>query len=138
MLSPCLTLTLKSMDVSTFPMMRLTMLLLYMRLIYEHSLEGAPYFLSMAMSSVWLVVSKALNNSATDTHVGSLYTFLRCRMILIVNVKSCHPTPGVDPKWHFTPCLLIILNSLPHMMLLHTLFHVSIRVTHLHFLGSVV
>ena len=33
MLSPCLTPTLKSMDVSNLPMMRLNMFLLYMRLI---------------------------------------------------------------------------------------------------------
>ena len=51
MLYPCLTPTLKSMDVSTLPMMRLTMLLSYMRLIYERSLGGVPYFPSMAVSS---------------------------------------------------------------------------------------
>ena len=44
MLSPCLTPTLKSMDISTLPMMIWTMILLYMRLIAEHSLWGAPYF----------------------------------------------------------------------------------------------
>ena len=49
MLSPCLTPTLNSMDISTFPMMRLTILLSYMRLIAERSLLGAPYFPSMAM-----------------------------------------------------------------------------------------
>ena len=51
MLSPCLTPTFKSMDVSTLPMMRLHMLLLYMRLIAERSLGDAPYFTSMKMSS---------------------------------------------------------------------------------------
>ena len=51
MLSPCLTTTFKSMDVSTFPMMSLTIILLYMCLIAEHSLGGAPYFPSMAMNS---------------------------------------------------------------------------------------
>ena len=52
MLSPCLTPTLKSMDVSTLLMMRLTMLLSYMRFITERSLRGAPYFPIMFMSSV--------------------------------------------------------------------------------------
>ena len=51
MLSPCLTPNLKSMDVSTFPVMISTMLLSYIRLIAERSLGGAPYFPSMAMSS---------------------------------------------------------------------------------------
>ena len=51
MLSPCLTPTLKSMDVSTLPMMSLTTIFSYMRLIAERSLGGAPYFPSMAMSS---------------------------------------------------------------------------------------
>ena len=50
-LSPCLIPTLNSLDVSTFPMMRLTILLSYMRLIAEHILGGAQYFPSMAMSS---------------------------------------------------------------------------------------
>ena len=47
----CLTPTLNSMDVSSFKMMSLTNFLSYMRLIAEHSLGGAPYFPSMAMSS---------------------------------------------------------------------------------------
>ena len=52
MLPPCLTPTLKSMNLSTLPMMILTMIFSHMRLIAEHSLEGAPYFPSMAISSV--------------------------------------------------------------------------------------
>ena len=118
MLSPCLTTTLKSMYVSTLTMMRLTMLLLYMRLIAERSIGGAPYFSSMAMISEWLEVPKALTRSANATHIGRLWFFLRCRSVLNVNVISWHPTTGVDPNWHFRPCLLIILNSRPHMMLL--------------------
>ena len=51
MLSLCLTPTLKSTGVSTLPMMSLAMPLLFMHLIYEHSLGGAPYFPSMEMSS---------------------------------------------------------------------------------------
>ena len=51
MLYPCLTPNLKSMDVSNLPIMRLTMLLLCMRLIYERSLGGVPYFPSMEVSS---------------------------------------------------------------------------------------
>ena len=51
MLSPCLTPTLKSMDVSTLPMMILTLILLYMRLIADHNLRGKPYFPSMEMIS---------------------------------------------------------------------------------------
>ena len=51
MLSPCLTPTLNSMDVSTLPMMSLTKLLSYMHLIAERSIGGAPYFPSLVMSS---------------------------------------------------------------------------------------
>ena len=51
MLYLCLTPNLNSMDVSNLPMMSLTVLLLYMSLIAECSLGGAPYFHSMAMSS---------------------------------------------------------------------------------------
>ena len=51
MLYPCLTPTLKSMDISTLLMMILTIILLYMRFIYEHSIGGAPNFPSMEMSS---------------------------------------------------------------------------------------
>ena len=42
-LSPCFTPTLKFMDVSTFPMMSLTKLLLNMRLIAERSIRSVPY-----------------------------------------------------------------------------------------------
>ena len=51
MLSPCLTPTLKFMDVSTLPIMSLTMLFSYMCLIAEPSLGCVPYFPSMMMSS---------------------------------------------------------------------------------------
>ena len=51
MLHPFLKPTLKSMDVSTLPMTSLAMIFLYMRLIADNSLGGAPYFPSMAMSS---------------------------------------------------------------------------------------
>ena len=51
MLPPCLNPNLNSMDVSTFSMTILTMLLYYMRLIADRSLGGALYFSSMAMSS---------------------------------------------------------------------------------------
>ena len=44
MMYPFLNSTLKSMDVSILTMMRLTIILLYMRLIDENSLGGAPYF----------------------------------------------------------------------------------------------
>ena len=71
-LSPCLTPTLKSVDHQTFLMMSLTMLLLCMRLIGEHSLGGAPYFPSMEMISALLEGSKALNMSANTTHAGRL------------------------------------------------------------------
>ena len=98
-------------------MMSLNVLFLYMRLIYEHSLGGAPYFPSIATSSACLEVSKALTKSANTTHAGRLWLCLRFRIILIMNVPSCHPTPGVDPNWDITPCLLIILNSRPHTML---------------------
>ena len=45
MLSPCLTPTLNSMDVSTFPMMSLTKLLSYMRSVAERSLGVRHIFL---------------------------------------------------------------------------------------------
>ena len=56
MLSTCLTPTLKSMNVSTLPMMSLPTLLSYVCLISEHSLGGAPFFTGMAMSNAWLEV----------------------------------------------------------------------------------
>ena len=64
------------MDVSIFPMMRLTKLLSYMCLIAEHSPGGAPYFPSMAMSSEWLESSKAFTRSMNVTHVGILWLCL--------------------------------------------------------------
>ena len=70
MLSPCLTPTLNSMDVSNFPIMSLTTLFSYMRLIDERSLGGAPYFPSMAMISALLEVSNDLTRSTNTTHVG--------------------------------------------------------------------
>ena len=51
MLSNFLTPTFNSMDVSTLPMMSLTMLLFYMHFFADHSLGGAPYFPSMEMSN---------------------------------------------------------------------------------------
>ena len=51
MLSPCLTPTFKLMDFSAFPIMILTMILLCMRLIDEHSIGDAPYFPSIEMIS---------------------------------------------------------------------------------------
>ena len=48
------------------------MLLLYIFLIDEDSLGGAPYFPSMEMISALLEVSKALNMSANTTHAGRL------------------------------------------------------------------
>ena len=51
------------MDVSIFPMMRLTTLFAYMYLIAENSLGGEPYFPSMEMSSLWLEVSKEATRS---------------------------------------------------------------------------
>ena len=64
----------------------------YMHLIAKHSLGGAPYFLSMAMSNVLLEVSKALNRSTNTTHFGRLWLCLICRSVLIMNV----PYVGVD------------------------------------------
>ena len=50
-LYPFLTPALKLMYVSILLMMRLTFILLYICLIDEHSLEGAPYFPSMEIIS---------------------------------------------------------------------------------------
>ena len=72
MMYPCLTQNLKSMDVSILPMMILTALLFYMRLIAEHSIGGVPYFPSTVISSAWLEVSKCLNMYANAIHVGIL------------------------------------------------------------------
>ena len=99
-------------------MMIPTTLLSYMRLIAEHSIGGATYFPSMAMSNTWLEVSKALSRSENSTYDGSLWLCIRCISVLIVNVPYQHPTSGVDPNWYFTLCLLIILNSRPHMIIL--------------------
>ena len=56
--------------------------------------------------------------------------------VFIVNVPYWHPTPGEDPNWYFTPCVLIILNSILHRRLLKILLPMSIRLTHLHLLWS--
>ena len=133
-MSPCLTPTLKSMDFSTFPMMILTMLFLYMRLISEYSLGGEPYFPSMAMINAWLGVSKSLTRSAIDTHVGRLWLCIICIIFFIVNVPYWHPNPGVDPHWNFMPCLLIIFNIYPHIIVLYILLPISIWVTPIHLL----
>ena len=50
-LYPCLTPTLNLIDVSTFLMMSLTILVSFVYLIAERSLGGAPYFPSMAVRS---------------------------------------------------------------------------------------
>ena len=42
----------------------------------------------------------------------------------------------MDPNWHFTPFLLIILNNYPQMMLLYILLHISISVSPLQFWGQ--
>ena len=73
MLSPFFTLTLKSMDVSIFPMMILTTILSYVYFIYDHSLGGELHFTIMSMSSAWLDTPKDLNMSANDTHVGRFW-----------------------------------------------------------------
>ena len=86
MLSPCLTPNLNSMDVSILPMMILTTIFLYMRLIAKHSLGVAPYFPKLAMSNALLEVSKALTRSVNATHVGRLWLCLKCRSFLIMNV----------------------------------------------------
>ena len=88
MMSPYLTPTLKSMDVSTLLMMSLTMHFLYMRFIDEHSLGGAPYFPSMAMGNAFLEVSNSLTRSVNAAHVGRLWMLIRCISVLIVNVPS--------------------------------------------------
>ena len=88
MMSPCLTTTLKSMDVSIFPMMIFTTLFSYMHLIAEHSLGGAPYFPIMAMSNAWLEVLMALTRSTNAIHFGGLWLCFICRMFLTVNVTS--------------------------------------------------
>ena len=76
------------MDVSILMIMSLTILLLYICLIDDHSIEGAPYFPSMEIISAWFEVSKAFNKSANSTHVGILWLCLRCRSVLILNVSS--------------------------------------------------
>ena len=118
MISPCLTPNLRSIYVSILPMISLNTLLSYMRLITEHSIGRAPYFPSMAMSSVWLEVLKNFTRSVNANHVRRLWLCLRCRSVLIVNMPYLNPTPGVDPNWNFMPSLLILLNNRSHMILL--------------------
>ena len=83
-MSPFLTPTSNLMDVSTFPMMILTVLFLYMHLIVEHSLGCAPYFPSMEISNAWLEESKTFIRSANAAHVVRLWLCLRCIRVLIV------------------------------------------------------
>ena len=53
----------------------------------------------------------------------------------MVILLSWQLTPGMEPKWYFTPCLSNIKNNLVHKMLLKILDTLSINVTTLHLFG---
>ena len=133
MLSPCLTETLKGMEVSILPIINITKLSLYILTIADRNLGGQPYLPKIASISWWLDVSKYLTRSAKRTQVGKLWLCLRCRSFFMVNLPSWKPTPGVKPNWYFTLCLSNIKNNLGHKILLKILDPMSINVALLHF-----
>ena len=72
-LSPCLTPTLKDMDMSVSPRMRHTLLSAYIRRIADRSLGGQPYLARISTISLWFEVSKAFTRSANIMNVGKLW-----------------------------------------------------------------
>ena len=135
-ISPCFTLTSKGMDVSIFPMISLTLLLLCILSISEQNFCEQLYFCNILTMRIWFQVSKALTRLANITHVGRLWLFHKYNIVFIVKLPSWHPTPGVDPNWYLTPCSSIILNNLVHKMLLKIFKPRSMSVTPLSLLGS--
>ena len=64
--------TSKVIEVSILPIINLTLLLMHIHLIAEHSFGGQPYLRRISIKRMWFEVSKALNRSAKMTHVGRL------------------------------------------------------------------
>ena len=135
-LSPCFTPTSKVIEVSILPIINLALLLLYIRLIAEHSFGGQPYLRIISIKMMWFKVSKALTRSANMTHVGRLWLWRKCSIALIVKLTSWHPTPGVEPNWYLTPCSLMMWNNRVHRIELNIFEPRSISVTPRHLLGS--
>ena len=55
-LSPCFTPTSKGIEVSILPIINLTLLLLYIHLIAEHSFDGQPYLRRISIKMMWFEV----------------------------------------------------------------------------------
>ena len=135
MLSPCFTPTSKDIEVSILPIINLTLLLLYICLIAEHSFGGQPYLRRISIKMMWFEVSKDLTRSANMTHVGRLWLRRKCRIVLIVKLPSWHPTPGFEPNWYLTQCSLMMWNNRVHRIELNIFEPRFINVTLRHLLG---
>ena len=135
-LSPCLTPTLKGMDVSKFSIISLTTLFLYILLIAQQKRGGYPYLDRMTIRSLWLEVSKDFTRSASSTQLGKLWLCRRFSKVFKENILSWNPTHGVEPNLYLTPCYFMILNACPHGMILNIFYPMSISVTPSHLLVS--
>ena len=135
-LSHCLNLTLKSMEVSIFIIIGLTTLFSYILMIVEQKRFGAPYLARMAIRSFWLDVSKYFTMSSNATQLGKLWLCCRCSKLFKVNIPYGHLTPWVEPHIYLTPCTFMTLNARQDRMLLNIFALMSIRVTPRHFLWS--
>ena len=136
MLSYCLTTTLKGMDVSVLPIIRVTTVFLYILLIVENNRGGSAYLDGIVIRSFWFEMSNDFTKYANTNQLGKVWLCLRCAKIFIVNITYWHPTPGVEPNWYLTPCAFMIFNAHPHRMLLNILSPMSIRVMLRNLLGS--
>ena len=117
MLSYCLTTTLKGMDVSILPIIRVTTVFLYILLIVENNRGGSAYLDGIVIRSFWFEMSNDFTKYANTNQLGKVWLCLRCAKIFIVNITYWHPTPGVEPNWYLTPWAFMILDSHPHRML---------------------
>ena len=101
-LSPCFMPTLNGKFVSALPIFNQKMLFLYILYIADCRLGGLPYLSSTFMMRTWFDVSNAFTRFSNRTHVGRLWAWRKCIIVLIVKLSSWHPTPGVDPNWYLT------------------------------------
>ena len=86
MLSTLLTPTLNGMDVSIFPIISLTAMLLYIIMIAEQNRVGATYLDRLVTRSFWLEVSKAFTRYSNATQLSKLWLCLSCSRAFSVNL----------------------------------------------------
>ena len=99
-LSPCFTLTLNGIVLSTLPIINQTMLFWYILSIADCRFGGNPHLSSTLMTRTWLDLLNAFTRLSNRTHVGKLWTWRKCNNFLIVKLPSWHTTPDGDPNWY--------------------------------------